>query len=43
LWTHSVLIAARRIYAATGFQMIETEDHDDFGPMLTGETWALQL
>ena len=43
LWTHSVLTAARRIYAATGFQIIETEDHDDFGPMLTGETWTLQL
>jgi len=43
LWTHSILVAARRIYAATGFQMIETEDHDDFGPMLTGETWTLRL
>jgi DNA-binding MarR family transcriptional regulator/GNAT superfamily N-acetyltransferase len=43
LWTHSVLTAARRIYAACGFAMIETEEHDDFGPMLTGETWTLQL
>jgi DNA-binding MarR family transcriptional regulator/GNAT superfamily N-acetyltransferase len=43
LWTHSILTAARRIYAATGFEMTATEDHDDFGPMLTGETWTLQL
>jgi DNA-binding MarR family transcriptional regulator/GNAT superfamily N-acetyltransferase len=43
LWTHSILTAARRIYAARGFKLIETEEHDDFGPMLTGETWLLQL
>jgi len=43
LWTHSILIAARRIYAAKGFRIVETEDHDDFGPELTGETWSLQL
>ena len=38
LWTHSILTAARRIYAATGFEIVETEEHDEFGPMLTGET-----
>jgi DNA-binding MarR family transcriptional regulator/GNAT superfamily N-acetyltransferase len=43
LWTHSILTAARRIYAATGFEMAETEEHDEFGPMLTGETWNLRL
>jgi GNAT superfamily N-acetyltransferase len=43
LWTHSVLIAARRIYDAAGFQLIETETHDDFGPELDGETWTLIL
>jgi DNA-binding MarR family transcriptional regulator/GNAT superfamily N-acetyltransferase len=43
LWTHSILTAARRIYAAQGFKIIEIEDHDDFGPELTGETWSLQL
>ena len=42
-WTHSILIAARRIYAAAGFTIVETEDHDEFGPMLTGETWTLRL
>ncbi|HXP06063.1 MAG TPA: helix-turn-helix domain-containing GNAT family N-acetyltransferase [Stellaceae bacterium] len=43
LWTHSILTAARRIYAATGFEIVETEEHDEFGPMLTGETWILRL
>ena len=43
LWTHSILTAARRIYAAAGFEIIETEEHDEFGPMLTGETWTLRL
>jgi GNAT superfamily N-acetyltransferase len=43
LWTHSILTAARRIYAAAGFEFIETEEHDEFGPMLTGETWILRL
>lgn len=43
LWTHSILTAARRIYAATGFEIVETEEHDEFGPTLTGETWTLRL
>jgi DNA-binding MarR family transcriptional regulator/GNAT superfamily N-acetyltransferase len=43
LWTHSILTAARRIYAALGFEMIETETHDEFGPELIGETWRLRL
>jgi len=43
LWTHSILSAARRIYAATGFELVETEEHDEFGPTLIGETWALRL
>ena len=43
LWTHSILESARRIYAREGFRIIETQDHDTFGPMLTGETWELDL
>ncbi len=43
LWTHSILTAARRIYAATGFEIVETEEHDEFGPTLIGETWTLRL
>jgi DNA-binding MarR family transcriptional regulator/GNAT superfamily N-acetyltransferase len=43
LWTHAVLLAARRIYARTGFQLEETWVHDDFGRAETGETWRLKL
>jgi DNA-binding MarR family transcriptional regulator/GNAT superfamily N-acetyltransferase len=43
LWTHSILTAARRIYASVGFEIIETETHDEFGPELEGETWRLRL
>ena len=31
LWTHAVLISARRIYAAHGFEIVATATHDDFG------------
>ncbi len=43
LWTHAVLLAARRIYAGTGFELEETWVHDDFGHDETGETWRLKL
>ncbi|HWD56819.1 MAG TPA: bifunctional helix-turn-helix transcriptional regulator/GNAT family N-acetyltransferase [Stellaceae bacterium] len=43
LWTHSILTAARRIYASVGFEIVETETHDEFGPELLGETWTLRL
>jgi DNA-binding MarR family transcriptional regulator/GNAT superfamily N-acetyltransferase len=43
LWTHSILTAARRIYANAGFAIVETETHDEFGPELVGETWTLTL
>ena len=43
LWTHSILTAARRIYDSVGFEIIETETHDEFGPELLGETWRLRL
>jgi len=43
LWTHSILTAARRIYAAVGFEIVDTETHDEFGPELVGETWRLRL
>ena len=43
LWTHSILTAARRIYASVGFEIAETETHDEFGPELLGETWNLRL
>jgi DNA-binding MarR family transcriptional regulator len=43
LWTHSILIAARAIYASEGFEMIATESNDLWGPHLTSETWELNL
>jgi ribosomal protein S18 acetylase RimI-like enzyme len=43
LWTHSILTAARRIYDSVGFEIIDTETHDEFGPELLGETWRLRL
>ena len=41
LWTHQVLTAARKIYAATGFVLEETWTHDDFGHPEVSETWRL--
>jgi DNA-binding MarR family transcriptional regulator/GNAT superfamily N-acetyltransferase len=43
LWTHTILESARRIYARHGFEIVATEEHDTFGPMLQGETWELLL
>ncbi len=41
LWTHSVLLPARRLYAAAGFRITETAVHDTFGKPEPGETWRL--
>lgn len=43
LWTHAVLTSARRIYAAHGFEIVETWIHDDFGKAEVSETWRLTL
>lgn len=43
LWTHTVLDAARRIYARHGFECITTELHHEFGEPVQGETWQLML
>lgn len=43
LWTHSILTAARAIYASEGFALIATESNDLWGPQLTSETWELNL
>jgi len=43
LWTNSVLSAARHIYEAAGFQMIESDPHHSFGHNLVGENWELDL
>jgi DNA-binding MarR family transcriptional regulator/ribosomal protein S18 acetylase RimI-like enzyme len=43
LWTQSILIAARSIYRAAGFQLIKEEPHHSFGVDLIGETWERDL
>ena len=43
LWTQSILLAARGIYARAGFQRVKEEKHHSFGADLVGETWELEL
>lgn len=43
LWTQSILLPARHIYAAAGFRKVAEERHRSFGADLVGETWDLSL
>jgi GNAT superfamily N-acetyltransferase len=43
LWTNDVLVSARRIYQAAGFQLRREEPHRSFGRDLVGQYWGLQL
>jgi len=43
LWTNSVLVEARHIYAKNGFKLIAEEPHHSYGHDLIGETWELAL
>lgn len=43
LWTQSVLVPARKIYAAAGFILVQSEPTRSFGQDLTSEFWELAL
>ncbi len=43
LWTNSLLLAARGIYQAAGYQLLASEPHHSFGHPLVGEVWEKPL
>ena len=43
LWTNSILVSARQLYEAFGFQLIESSPNHSFGHELVSETWELDL
>ena len=43
LWTHANQESARKLYAAAGFQIVETMQEHNFGKDLEGEIWEMRF
>lgn len=43
LWTHTIQTAARKLYEAAGFEVVESEPHHRFGKDLVSEIWELRF
>ena len=43
LWTVDGLLAARRVYEATGFRLVDEHPHPGFGHVVVGQDWARGL
>jgi GNAT superfamily N-acetyltransferase len=43
LWTNSVLVDARRLYAKAGFHLVQSDPAPAFGQDLVSEFWEIEL
>lgn len=43
LWTKDVLVSARKIYQAAGFELLKEERHESFVQDLVGQFWGREL
>ncbi len=43
LWSQDCLLVARKIYANLGFTILKTQSHADWGEVVNGEYWELDL